>query len=200
MGNVNSGWWLARLSVLAIAAFTLAGCGFQWSAGFPEVPLQKPASGAMKIGVAQVEDSRPNYAVGWVGSSQLLAGPDLPNYIERKFRNELAERGFDPVEALDPARTTVAQPYKVVVVTLQSAEFNSSGWYFATASSKTRIGVRVYSRAGRTIFNGQYSGNSVKTASNKINSGVVAGGLMAPAINNAVSAAFAERQFEQALR
>jgi hypothetical protein len=186
---------------LPLAALVLAaGCASaQWSAGIPEVPFQKPAGAGSKIGVAQARDSRPDCAIGAVGRAELLAGPDLPNYIERKFRNGLTERGFDPVETLDPADAAISQPYKVLVVTLQSAHFSWSGHTSGTTATAIGIALRVYSPARKLIFSSSYSGDSTGTA-HFISTSVVAGSLIAPAADHAVSAAFADPKLEQALR
>jgi hypothetical protein len=190
----------ARVWLLLAALLLTAGCATsQWSAGLPDVQLQKPASGARKIGVAQAEDSRPDYVIGSVGRAELLAGPELPNHIERKFRNGLTERGFDPIEALDPADTAISQPYKVLVVTLQSAHFSWSGHTSGTTASAIGIALQVYSPAHKLIFSSSYSGDSTDTT-HFISTSVVAGRLIASAADHAVSAAFADPKFEQALR
>lgn len=198
MRSVNSKGRRTCFLVVTVAMLALAGCSPQWSAGFPEVRLQRPTSGATKIGVAQVEDSRPDYAVGWVGRAQLLAGPNLADYIERKFRNGLTERGFDPIEALDPARTSVAQPYKIVVVTVRSASFKLSGVVSETASSIVEIRARIYSPARGVIYAASYAGKWSGPA-HRVNTSVVAGSLIAPAASRAVVETLADPSFEREL-
>ena len=137
----------------------VAGCATpQWNTGFPEVHLQKPKSGALVIGVAQAEDSRASQVIGMRGRAELLAGPELGNYIERKFRNGLAERGFEPIVALDPAKSSLAQPYKIVVITLQSATFGFPSLYWGNAGTSIAIAVQVYAPPHKMIFADSYSG------------------------------------------
>lgn len=187
--------WLPAAVMLLVA-----GCATpQWNTGFPEVHLQKPKSGALVIGVAQAEDSRASQVIGMRGRAELLAGPELGNYIERKFRNGLTDWGFDSVEALDPAKTSVKQPYKVLVVTLRSARFSWSGMLSGAAESTIGIAVKVYSPASKLIYSRDFTGNSSARA-HMIKTGVAAGDLVAPAADEAVSSAFADPQFEKALR
>lgn len=183
----------------AAVMLLLAGCATQWNTGFPEVPLQKPKSGAPIIGVAHAEDSRASQVIGMRGRYELVAGPDLGNYIERKFRNGLTDRGFDPVEALDPARTSLHQPYKVVVITLQSVSFSWSGMLSGDAESTIGIAIKVYSPASKLIYSGDFTGNSSARA-HTIETGVAAGDLIAPAADDVVSSAFANPRLENALR
>lgn len=184
----------AGFCVLLVVMLSLAGCATtKINARFPDVPLRKPAAGATKVGVARVEDSRASRVAASIGGnglirSDLLAGPDLLSYIDHKFRNGLADRRFDPVVAPDPAKSSLAQPYKIVVVTLQSATYGFPVW--KNAGSAIDIAVQVYSPAHKIIFADSYSGaDSGKPSS-----------VMAVAADNAVEAALADAKLESALR
>ncbi len=189
-----------RSTLLIISIVALAACATpQWSVGFPDLPIEKPAAGAREIGVAETEDSRSSIVVGWKGLAELRAGPGLPDYLESKLRNELVERGLAPVEALDPTKTSVSQPYKVIVLTLQSAEFEWAGIVNGDAVSEIGIGVRIYAPGGKLIYSASFSGKSDNTA-HLIPTSVAAGDLIAPAADEAVKAAFADPRFEKAIR
>ncbi len=184
--------------MLLVAMLSLAGCGTaKVNARFPEVPLRKPSAGATKVGVARVEDSRASRVAAstgdnWIRRADVLAGPDLLSYIDREFRNGLAKRGFDPVVALDPAKSSLAQPYKIVVITLQSATYGFPVW--KDASSAIDIAVQVYSPSHKMIFANSYSGaDSGKP-------GAEGGLVMSVAADNAVEAALRDAKLESALR
>lgn len=182
--------------MLLAAMLSLAGCATaKINARFPEVPLRKPPAGATKVGVARVEDSRASRVAGSLDALRrvdVLAGPDLLNYIDHEFRNGLAERGFDPIVALDPAKSSLAQPYKIVVITLQSATYAFPVWM--DASSSIDIAVQVYSPSHKMIFADSYSGaHSGKPSAE-------GGSVMAVAVDKAVKAALADAKLENALR
>jgi hypothetical protein len=195
--TMRKGGHLARLCVLLAVVLSLAGCATaKVNSGFPDVPLREPHAGATKIGVARVEDSRASSVAGSLGPgwlrTDLLAGPNLLSYIDHEFRNGLAERGFDPVVALDPAKASLAQPYKIVVITLQSATYGFPVWI--DAGSSIAIAVQVYAPPHKMIFADSYSGaHSGKPA-------VGGGSVIAVAADEAVKAALADPKLENALR
>jgi hypothetical protein len=195
----------AWLWSLCVAVALLPGCATaKVNAGFPEVPLRKPLSGAIKVGVARVKDSRVDQIAGSVGDGlfqklDLLVGPDLLGYVDRQVRNALANRGFEPVAALDPATTAIAQPYKVVVVTLQSATFGFPVIMWGAADSSVSIAVQVYAPPRNLIFSGSYSGAHGERPA-LVATGVIAGSILAVSADQAVAAAFADPKLEQALR
>jgi hypothetical protein len=179
------------------------------NAGFPEVPLEPAANSASsaKIGIARVEDSRPNRSAGLIGTCigtsneiNLLVGPELPDYIEREFRNELATRGITSVDALNPAKTGEPAKYKTIVVTLQSVSFATSDPVFVSADSSVNIAVQVYELSStKVVFGGSYSGTNQERIGFR-GIGMRSGAILAVAANRAVDAAFADVKFEQALK
>jgi len=182
------------------------------NAGFPEVPPDPVANsaGSTKIGVARVEDSRPNRNAGLIGTGaglgggsdvNLLAGPELSDYIEREFRNNLATRGITSVDALNPAKTGEPGHYKTIVITLQSATFSTSDPIFVKADSSVNIAVQVYTTSGTNVlFGGSYSGTNQEKIGFARGTGLRSGAILAVAANRAVDAAFADAKFEQALK
>ena len=182
------------------------------NAGFPEVPPEPVANsaGSAKIGVARVEDSRPNRNTGLIGTGaglgggsevNLLAGPELSDYIEREFRNNLATRGITSVDALNPAKTGEPGHYKTIVITLQSATFSTSDPIFVKADSSVNIAVQVYATSGTNVlFGGSYSGTNQEKIGFARGTGLRSGAILAVAANRAVDAAFADAKFEQALK
>lgn len=193
----------AGLAALLIAMLAITGCATaKVNVGFPDVPLRKPASGAPKIGVARVEDTRGDPVLGSTGnglqSFDLLAGPNLLDYINRRFRNDLAGRGFDPVTALDPTRTSLPQPYKTLVVTLQSARFSFPVFFWGLADSSINIAVQVYAPPRNLIFSGSYSGAHGDRPA--LATSAVVSSIMADSADEAVKAAFADPNFENAIR
>ncbi len=203
--TMRKGGHLARLCVLLAVVLSLAGCATaKLNAGFPVVPLRKPPAGATKIGVARVEDSRASRIVGSTNDGafqtvDLLAGPDLLSYIDRKFRNGLAERGFEPIVALDPAKSSLAQPYKIVVITLQSATFGFPSIYWGNAGTSIAIAVQVYAPPHKIIFASSYSG-AHSGGLGLVATSVRAGSVIAAAADEAVKAALADPKLENALR
>src|SRR5258708_5218121 len=149
-GEVRSGLFVFILMSLLYCM----GCNpASINAGFPEVPLEPVANSASsaKIGIARVEDSRPNRIAGLIGTGigtsseiNLLIGPELPDYIEREFRNDLATRGISSVDALNPAKTREPAKYNTIVITLQSATFATSDPLFLSADSSVNIAVPAY--------------------------------------------------------
>ncbi len=148
----GSARWLLLVVILCIT-----GCSpVKLNAGFPEVALEKPPQGAPIIGVARAEDSRGDRVAGTIDTGMrnidLLVGPELPDYIERKLRNELTRRGFAPVEAINPMKTSLQQPYKVVVVTLQSVSFGFPSMPWDSAEISISIAIQVYSPTRELIY------------------------------------------------
>jgi hypothetical protein len=199
----------AILSVMLILASMLysTGCGpSAINAGFPEVPLLPVASSAAspKIGIARVEDSRSSRIAGPIGSAphvNLMVGPELPDYIEREFRNALATRGIAPVDALDPAKSQKAADLKTIVITLQSANFSTSDPVFVTADSSVSIAVQVYAISTTNLaFAASYSGANQERIGFSLGTGMRSGAILAVAADRAVDAAFADPKFEQALK
>jgi hypothetical protein len=192
---------------ILMSLFYCMGCSpASINAGFPEVPLEPVANSASsaKIGIARVEDSRPNRSAGLIGSSpqvNLLVGPELPDYLEREFRNDLATRGITSVDALNPAKTGKPAEYKTIVVTLQSVSFATSDPVFVKADSSVNIAVQVYELSTtKVVFGGSYSGTNQERIGFSPGTGMRSGAILAVAANRAVDAAFADVKFEQALK
>jgi hypothetical protein len=196
-----------RVPFFAALLLCTAGCSTaKINAGFPEVPLQAAGNSGVKIGVARAEDSRATRIAGtWTVNFRevdFLVGPELPDYIERKFRNGLVQRGFAPVDALDPAKSTNAQDYKTLVLTLQSVTF-SPGYALVGLSredASVTIAVQVYAPSGsREIYAGSFSGAGQARLGSPF-TGVHMGSVIAVAADHAIDAAFADSNFEQALK
>ncbi len=155
-----------------------------------------------------MEDSRPNRIAGLIGTGigtsseiNLLIGPELPDYIEREFRNDLATRGISSVDALNPAKTREPAKYKTIVITLQSATFATSDPVFVSADSSVNIAVQVYAiLSTNVVFGGSYSGTNQERIGFSRGTGMRSGAILAVAANRAVDAAFADVKFEQALK
>lgn len=202
-GRYACGAWICLWLATSLA---LSGCAAQeLNAGFPQVVRRAPLSGATKVGVARVEDSRSDQIANSVdhwtlGNIRLIVGPNLLAYIDQKFTNGLTDRGFDPVVALDPTRTALSQPYKVVVLTLQSTTFGlSPGLWTGFGHSSVNIAVQIYDPDRRLIFANSYS--AAREAHLEFTGGSVAAGkIVALAADQAIDAAFADPKLEKALK
>ena len=179
-------------------------CGpFMINAGFPELPVEQVANSAnsTKIGIARVEDSRPNRNAGTIGAVILLVGPELPDYIERKFRNELAMRGITAVDTLNPAKSNKPADFKTIVITVQSASFAAPDHPFTGADASVNIAVQLYGTSStNVVFAESYSGTNRERMGFSQGGGVRSGAILAVAADRAVEAAFADVKFEQALK
>lgn len=182
--------------------FLGAGCGVRSiEAGFPEVTLQQPAKPGTgpTIGLARVEDSRTGRDAGMLNDSlNLQVGAGLADYIERTFHNKLVAHGMTVVEALNPAKNPPSG-HKTVVVIVQSAQFDFSG--FGKSEASVNIAVQVYGSASTdAIFGGSFSGTDregIKLMDSVAsNTGIV----LAAASDRAIDAAFADEHLEQALK
>jgi hypothetical protein len=195
---------LCLFVAVLVSLLCSVGCGpLAINAGFPEVPVEQVANSATstKIGIARVEDSRPNRTAGLIGSVMLLVGPELPDYIERKFRNELAARGITPVDTLAPSKTNKPADHKTIVITVQSASFATPDQLFAAADASVNIAVQLYGISStNVVFAGSYSGTNRETMGFSRGGGVRSGAILAVAADRAVEAAFADAKFEQALK
>ncbi len=203
LGEMRSGLFV----FIVVSLLYCVGCDpASINAGFPEVPVAPVANTASsaKIGVARVEDSRSDRKAGLIGTSSevyLLVGPELPDYIERKFRNELAMRGITSLDALNPAKTGEPGHYKTLVVTLQSATFATPDPIFVKAESSVNIAVQVYAASTTNVeFAASYSGTNQERIGFSRGTGLRSGAILAVAADRAVDAAFADAKFEQALK
>jgi hypothetical protein len=189
--------------VLAVTLLYGVGCvRGAINAGFPEVPVQSAERSVSrpKVGIARVEDSRPKRAAGSIGATTLLVGPELLDYIERRFRNELAERGFDAVEVLNPTKSASVRDLRTIAVTLQSASFGTADALLFSADASANIAVQVYAPAStQVIFARSFSGNSDGRIGLR-GAGLASGGILAIAADRAIDAAFEDPQFIQSLR
>jgi hypothetical protein len=186
---------------LAVLVLT-AGCvSAKVNAGFPQVALRKPLSGAVKVGVAPIEDSRSSPVAATMGNLfqefDLIAGATLLAYVDRQFRNGLSDRGFDPVGALDPSKSALAQPYKVVVLTAQSSNYNP-GSIWGSSDGSVSIAIQVYSPLRKMIFADSYAGSF--HGRTPFNAGIGLGTALGAAVDQAIAAAFADPRLVQALR
>ncbi len=193
------------IGALMVIIMSLTGCvPAKINAGFPDVPPIESLGGTDKIGVARVEDSRSDDVAGSTEISpfqdmELIVGPDLRAYIRRRFQNALANRGFDPVAALDPTRTSISQPYKIVVVTIQSVRFGYPAIAWGKVGSSVDIAVQIYSPPRNLIFSGSYSGTHDERPA-ILPTGTAAGSIIAVSAEEAIKAAFADPNFVRALR
>jgi hypothetical protein len=186
-------------ALLLASAVCITGCGVQINAGFPEIGMWPAHANSSRIGVARVRDSRSDHVAGPFDAQVIVAGSDLRDYVERTFRNGLVERGYDPVDALDPSTTSIQQPYKVVVLTVQSANFGVSGIFLKDGSSAVDILVQVYSASRSPIYAGDFNGTSTERM--KLTAvGLAAGGVIAKAADAAIDQALANPQLQQALK
>lgn len=196
----------AKVFFLALLLVWSVGCSAQpIKAVFPDVTLQQLIAPGVKIGVAHVEDSRASLIAGRFEYSDLQVGPGLADYIERKFRNQLTDQGFDAIEAPDPAQAPVNLPYKVVVVTLQSATFEitpSEPWRLEPrVEASVNIAVRLYAASTRKeIYSGSFSGSSNEGWGLPSSVGSRIGSIIAVAADHATGAIFTDTSFEQALK
>ncbi|HVN63412.1 MAG TPA: hypothetical protein VMT58_02150 [Candidatus Binataceae bacterium] len=169
------------------------------NAQFPEVKLKTPRSAGIKIGLARVEDSRNTREVN-EGSNQipLLAGPEFYEFIDHTFRNRLIQRGFDPTDALDPTKTLLLQPYKTMVVTLQSVSFVCNGMFSCDGTSNVSLAMQVFAPDRSAIFSGSFEGQS--NQNDRLDAGIANVNIIAKAAERAIDAAFANPKFEAALK
>jgi len=186
---------------IVIGLLLCAGCGVvSITAGFPEVK-QQPANPATTatIGLAEVEDSRSSRDAGMLNNSAVLrVGPELADYIERTFHNQLVAHGMTVVEALNPARNPPSS-HKTIVVTVQSVEFNFAE--FGKSVASVNIAVQIYGAAStEAIFGGSFSGTDREGVKLLEGVGSDSGRMLAAAADRAIDAAFADEHFEQALK
>lgn len=192
---------IALLALVLAAPICLSACSSaEINAGFPEVARENASSTGTKIGVARVEDSRDQSAAGEVANTTLLVGPELADYIERTVRNQLAARGWNPVDSLNPRRTSERPPHKTLVVTIQSVTFGDSGIFSLSAESSIDLVFQVYSPGAALVLTRNFSGDCRENIFFTHAGGVAAGGIIAKAADDAVNKAFADAALEQALR
>jgi hypothetical protein len=196
----------SALLLLALSLLCGVGCTpARITLSFPDVPFQTAGNSGVKIGVARADDSRDVQMVGTITSfgltGDLLVGPELSDYIDRKFRNALVERGFVPVDALDPTKSPNTRDYKTLVLRLQIVKI---GTYSVNGSSESDaavgIAADVYAPAGsKEIFAQTFIGEyQSRLGWGPI--GVKAGNIMATAADRAIDEALADPAFEHALK
>jgi len=183
-------------SMLALIAVLGAGCAPTIiTARFPDVsppPAVKPD--ATKVGLAPVADSRRDEGAGWNDRGlPIVAGPEFTNYIEHKFRSQLVEEGFAPIDSKEPASGTNPPPYKTILITLQSSIFGNTGTAMTHEIASTDVAVQVFAPGSRTIvFAQSYKGTHRENGD--------PGPLLAAAADWAIDEAFADKAFLKALR
>jgi hypothetical protein len=199
MTMISARWLFTLIAILC------AGCSpVQVNAGFPEVPPPPTAkSDAPKIGLARVADSRVDRTGGWLMGDVILVGPELNDYIERKFRSALVEQGFAPIEALNPTSTTNPAEYKIIVVTLQSTDIGRrpTASMVAAADASVDIAVQIYAPGNRkVVFAQSYHGTHSEALGFIAGLGMNSGSIIAAAADSAIDEAFADEGFEKALK
>ena len=189
MTMISARWLFTLIAILG------AGCANTVIAKFPEVyppPAGKPD--ATKVGLAPVADSRRDESAGWnAGNVPIVAGPEFTHYIEHKFRSQMVEEGFAPIDAPNPASGTNPPPCKTILITLQSTNFGNSGTVTTHEIASTDIAVQVFAPGSRTIvFAQSYQGTHRENGD--------PGRLLAAAADWAIDQAFADKAFLEALR
>jgi hypothetical protein len=181
-----------------------SGCALRINAGFPEVPVVPVANqpNSVKIGIARVEDNRASRDAGTINSNvTLLVGPELPDYLEHQFRNQLAILGIAAVDALNPAKTQKPPDYKTIVITLQSASFTTPDSILVSADASVNIAIQLYATSSANVaFAGSFTGTNEDRIGFNRGTGVTSGGILAVAADRAIDAAFADPKFQQALK
>ncbi len=183
-------------SLIALV-FIATGCARTVSATFPGAyPPPAVHQAAIKVGLAPVADSRSDESAGWPNSNvTIFAGPAFPEYVEHKFRGQLVEEGYAPIDVKDPTDTdnTGAAGAKTILVTVQSTDVGGTGTIMPHAIASTDIAVQVFAPASHTIvFAQSYKG--IHRENGK------AGELLAAAADWAIDEAFADKAFLAALR
>ncbi len=197
---------LLALSLLAFVNL-LCGCSTQINLDFPQVAPEKPAVAAAKVGVAPVQDSRASHVAGPLNMSSdifrsvsVATGPELPDYIGNSFRNGLVKRGFDPIEAPDPGTTALQQPYKVLVITIQSVTFADSGLLSFDGASSLNLAVQVFSGGPKPVFAKVFNGECTEHIPAWHGGKKAVSAIIATAADRAVEAALASPDLREALR
>ena len=185
---------LTARRLFTLIAILCAGCSPIVAAQFPDV-YSPPAVklDATKIGLARVADSRRDESAGWLnGDITVVAGPAMADYIGRKFRSQMIEQGFAPIDSSDPAASTNSSAFKTVIVTLQSTNFGGTSTFLFHPIASTDIAVQVFAAGSRTIvfaqsYQGTHRGNG-RVGTN-----------LAAAADGAIEQAFADQAFLAAL-
>jgi hypothetical protein len=188
-------WMLRTTSLMAQFAILSAGCAPIVTAKFPEVyPPPSVKSDATKVGFAPVADSRRDEGAGWNGAGiPVVAGAGLTNYIDHKFRSQMVEEGFAPIDAPDPESGSNSAPFRTVLITLQSTNLGNSGTAFVHQIASADIAVQVFAAGSHTIvFAQSYKGTHHENGD--------PGPQLAAAADWAIDETFADKAFLKALR
>jgi len=197
-------WMLAARWLFTLLAIICTSCSaVQITAGFPDVPVPPPAkSDATRIGLARVADARQNHIAGWVSNANanVSVGSELNDYIERRFKTKLLADGFAPVDALNPATSSIPGETRTILVTVQSVTITNLNELFSPPTASINIAVQVYApRNPQVVFGQSYSGNHSERLG-FAGTGMRCGEITAAATDEAIDAAFADPAFEKVLR
>ena len=181
---------LSTRILFILAGILATGCATYATAKFPELgPPAVVHPDAPKVGLAPIADSRRDQGAGWVDTLPLYAEPGLSQYIGRKFRDQMVEEGFDPVDVAIPSNDKDPASYKTVLVTLQSSNFGNIG----VAGGSTDIAVQVFAPGShKIVFAQSYLGFERKNGTS--------GQVLADAADSAIKKAFSDPALLAVLR
>ena len=186
-----------------IALCLVGGCTYQTNAAFPVVPPAPAAhAGAQQVGLARVVDRRGDRVSGNLNEQlEVLVGPELDDYLERRLRTELVLRDFAPVEALNPGNNPASSKDRTVVVVVQSVSIGVVGSFSRSCDAVVDVAVQIYAPSSRSpIFSHDYEGQGSAKLSFSGSASVISGGVVSMAADNAIAKVLDDAEFDKALK
>jgi hypothetical protein len=190
---VNSIGQLVAPVWLAVA---LCGC---FTARLPDSPrAPEPARGAPVIGLAKVQDLRPEQNVGAVGWAHFKLGAELDDYLFAALSSRLVQLGYSVKPLADSADSS---GIKNVRVALQSVRIESGDALMMPADSEARCEVNVLNGSGQVVYLQRYRGSlSERVDSESLNSMAAVGTIAAKVLDQMTAEIVKDPDFQKAIR
>ena len=185
-----------------ISALLVGGCSVVFNPQFPPGPEVTLKGGAKAIGLAPVLEGRTDTMLGKIGLAQIVAGPELTNYLYQSLSAALAQNGFAPQNAPDPGKaSTVGFSAKIVQATLQSATLGTFDAIMAPAQISLSVAIRAYDPAGKVLYSQTYQGESKGYIGMHSQAGYETrtGEVLSQAVNQVVGIAMSDQQLLKVL-
>lgn len=195
--------WLARVGALSLVCGLLGGCPsrqVRLPSG-PDASANVRVANAPDVGLAPVRDVRPNEGAGYVGALKLTAGAELKAYLQSSATRALTRSGYNVVSTPDPsAAHGEGRSFKgrEVVLTVQGLSLWGEG--LAPVQAAATFTAQVYDESATIVYSQMFRGSANDVFGLTAHPDVLAGKIMAGALDQAVANMVADSRFLAAIR
>ena len=201
-GPIRASFAAALLGLSAPALLT--GCTkamtFPMASSTPsynESPIQQTAGQFRPVVfVSNVQDNRPDFVAGSVGSTKFTSDQELRAYIRGELEGQLSSQGVPLAKSQTDAQSQ-SHSIRQVVTSVRSTDFGAASGLTHKTVAGINLLIQVNDESGRPVFAQTYFGSADKYP--VLSTAKQSGELMARAVRQATDKAMRDSSFRAAI-